>query len=319
MIKLKKKYGGTGLGLVITKQIIEQLGGKISINSKIKVGTNVHITLPYIVSTNAELSRQYTDEKINLDFLKSKNILIADDEEFNRLLLKSILKKHGPEIYEVANGNAAIEIVKKHNIDIVLMDIRMPEINGIEATELIRKFNNEVPIIGATAVASEEKIAKCLHAGMNSVIFKPYTEKELSEKLYDIFNISKKGEVNIITQINTPQTKGQVLNLENIDQHFGENESFKKEMILLFYKSINKSLIDIESFYQLKNHSAISEIAHKILPSCRHFEANDLISTLKYLESFREQEVDDEIFYSKKIVTLQAQIQKINEILEPFL
>lgn len=317
--QIKKKYGGTGLGLAITKQIIEKLGGKITIDSKIKIGTNVHITLPYTISTNTELSKQIAGKKINLEFLKEKNILIADDEEFNRLLLKSILKKYDPKIHEASNGTTAIEIVKKHKIDVVLMDIRMPETNGIEATELIRKFNTEVLIIGATAVASEEKIAKCLHAGMNSVIFKPYTEQELSEKLRDIFNISIKQEPVITTPDHGQQIKTELLNLENIDQHFEGNESFKKEMIFLFHKSINKSLEEIKTFYQIKNYIAISEIAHKIIPSCKHFEANELIAILKYFEACRDQEINDEIFYHEKIEALQEQIQKINGILYPFL
>jgi len=319
--KIFKKYGGTGLGLVITKQIVEQLYGKINLTSKAKVGTNVTITIP--IESSPELQIKSEDDisrKPDIEILKETRILIVDDEEFNRLLLRSILKKYQVTIFEATNGNEAIVAVKTQLLDLIIMDIRMPEKNGIDASLEIRRFEKTLPILASTAIISEEKVAECIQAGINGFVFKPFIEKELLENL---INTLKNHSRNENTKYPAPDQKSEgepgkhkIIRIENIREYSGDDEGFRKEMIQLFYKSINEGWCQIEKYAGENNYSAISEVAHKIIPSCKHFEANDLFEILKFFESLRDQNKIELPEFNKNLAALRLQINLVNNELE---
>ena len=156
------KYAGTGLGLPITKKLVELQDGSIDIQSKDGRGTTITIIIPYNESTAACLYYKQSGKPVIADEmqLKSLKVLIADDDEYNRKLLNVILKKWNAEVREARNGKEVIEEVMNNPFDILLIDIRMPEMNGIEAAKLIRNMKNgrsETPIIALTAVTTEEK------------------------------------------------------------------------------------------------------------------------------------------------------------------
>lgn len=321
--KIYEKYGGTGLGLMITKQIVEQLSGRISISSRAKVGTTVTITIPIEVPIDQQIkSVTGIEDKTETDMLKGKSILIVDDEEYNRLLLRSILKKYGVNIIEAVNGNEAIVLVKNQTPDLVIMDIRMPEKSGIEATEDIRKFETNLPILASTAVISEEKVARCIHAGINGFVFKPFIEKELLERLSNTLKGTQQpgtSGMNLSPHVMEPKkirTDQKIINLENIKEQAGSDESFRKEMIQIFHKSINNGLSKIEEFAAEKKYPEISEVAHKIIPSCRHFEADELYDVLKYFESLREKPEIESTEFEKNLAEMRIQVNAINKELE---
>lgn len=314
--KINQKYGGTGLGLFITKQIIEQLGGEIFVKSKIKVGTEVNVKIPFdIPDKNTHSSFVTPVSETNTESLDGKYILIVDDEEFNRLLIKSILKKHKLTIIEASNGEEAIQQAKLNNIDLIIMDIRMPLKNGIEATSEIRKFNQTVPIIASTAVASEEKIAKCIQAGMNSVVFKPFKEDEF---LQTILNTITVNSDTIINQSNTNTTAHFKINFENINNYFGNDEQFKNEMILTFRNSLSSTLSEIESLMTEKKYSEMSEIAHKILPSCKYFDINELVAIFSFFEKYNSETEINESELQEKLTQLKKIVVLVNEQIDNY-
>lgn len=160
---VSKKYGGTGLGLVITKKLLEQMNGTIELSSIEHKGTSVTIIFPYqtLDSKNTAKKRESFTEK-DLQPLLGKKILIVDDEEYNRLLLKAILSKYHVVITEATNGVEAVSLTKENIYDLILMDINMPLKSGVDACKEIRKLNNihsmHLPILASTAVIlSEEK------------------------------------------------------------------------------------------------------------------------------------------------------------------
>lgn len=322
--KIYEKYGGTGLGLVITKQIVEQLNGKINLTSKAMVGTIVTISFP--IESSTELLIKNEDNILHnpeIEVLKGTRILIVDDEEFNRLLLKSILKKYDITIFEAVNGIEAIRVIKSQKPDLVIMDIRMPEMNGIEATEEIRKFEKSMPVLASTAALSEEKVAQCLHAGMNGFVFKPFIEKELLENLINTLKFPGKTE-NINFQISDQlpdlrSVKQKNINLENITEDQKGDEAFRKEMIQLFYTSINNGLNQIEKYAVEKKYSEISEIAHKIIPSCKHYEANGLYNILKYFDNLKNQTDFGLSEFNVMLAELRNQVDFINHEIEMYL
>lgn len=323
-----KQYGGTGLGLVITKKLLEKMGGCIFLKSEEKKGTNITIKIPYVISlTSKEKTNiQITSENIIHESLINKKILIVDDEEFNRLLLKTILSKFNVIIMEAENGDEAISLIKKNNFDIVLMDIRMPKKNGTDACTEIRKFNTQLVILAATAFINQEKIEECIKVGFNGFVYKPFTEQKLLENIYHFLN-----NKNTSTTPNTPINKTikpelnptenmnvDILNFNELQSLSNGNKKFEKEMITIFYKSINSGLKKIETFSRNNKWNDVSEMAHKIIPPCKHFEANNLCDRLRYFESLKDTTPStDEL--NSKLIQLKQDIENVNKQLQPYL
>jgi signal transduction histidine kinase/PAS domain-containing protein len=174
---ITRQYGGTGLGLAICKQIIELMGGTISVESEEGKGSIFSFTVPIIWS---EKHRQIieNDILINEDNEKfaafsHKRILLVEDVEVNRMIVSAMLEETGCIIDEAENGEEAVNMVKNADYSIILMDMQMPVMDGLTATREIRKFNKKVPIIAMTANAFKEDAESCLSAGMNAHVAKP--------------------------------------------------------------------------------------------------------------------------------------------------
>ena len=180
-IEDKMAYQGAGLGLSISKAYIEMLGGKIWVESEKGKGSTFYFTLPYIFETKKVIVPKL--EKQPSQIVPSSNklkILIAEDEEISQEYINIAVRKWGKEIINVQNGIEAVEACRKNpDIDLVLMDILMPKMNGHEATKQIRKFNKDVIIIAQTAYALSGDKEKAIAAGCNDYIAKPIKNKEL--------------------------------------------------------------------------------------------------------------------------------------------
>lgn len=169
-----------GLGLSIAKSIIKLLGGKLSVDSEPGKGINFHVSLPYERIPNHS-SSSIEEELLSEQYKWSdKVILLVEDEDVNGLFLEAVFHETGAQTLVAKNGRQAIELCKSINkIDLILMDIRMPVMNGLKATQEIRKFNHSIPIIAQTALSLEEDRQNCLLAGCNDLITKPIEVEEL--------------------------------------------------------------------------------------------------------------------------------------------
>ncbi|UYW01652.1 response regulator [Flavobacterium agricola] len=177
-VEINRKYGGTGLGLAIVKSLIELLGGNISLESEMGVGSTFSVTLEQQISDKAEI----VPVKIDYDeaVLHNKHVLIVEDNKINQMITEKMLSKKEMTYETVENGNDAITVAQKNTFDLILMDIHLPGINGTIAAEEIRKFNTTVPIIALTAISLNENREALLAFGMDEVITKPFQ----SEKFY---------------------------------------------------------------------------------------------------------------------------------------
>ena len=175
---ISRKYGGTGLGLPISVKIVSLLGGEIKVESHLGKGSIFYFTLEYKISTAEKLLE--TEVDLIEDFNKTK-VLVVEDNPVNMLMAYTILNKWNCLIVKAINGFEAIEKMKHEKFDIVLMDLQMPKMGGLEATKIIReKLKSSIPIIALTANATIGDNEKCIDAGMNDFISKPFKQVDLN-------------------------------------------------------------------------------------------------------------------------------------------
>ena len=165
-------YQGTGLGLTIVKKLLAHYNSKINVKSVKGEGSEFWFTLKFNVVEKA--ATKIEDSLLNKKLLIKKRILIVEDNRINQAVTKKILEKNQVICSIAENGEQAIEKVKKNDFDLVLMDINMPVLNGLEATKKIRMFNATIPIVALTAVEVEDLRFEIYDSGMNDIIVKPY-------------------------------------------------------------------------------------------------------------------------------------------------
>jgi len=185
-IEDKAVYEGSGLGLAIAKAYTELLGGEISVSSKVNQGSTFTCIMPWVCpESNHQQSNYISKESQNIsELLKHKTILVAEDDTHSTSLLKEILEPVAKKVIYAANGEEAVKVYQKNpSTEIILMDIRMPVMDGIKATLAIREKNQDVIIIAQTAYALSGDSDKALEAGCNDYIAKPISKESLFETL----------------------------------------------------------------------------------------------------------------------------------------
>ncbi len=187
-IQINRKYGGTGLGLSIVKGLIDILKGKIYVKSELEKGTAFYFEIPLEYTNIKEAEEKkvtyFEGNASDLDLSQVK-ILIVEDNKINQMITKKILTKMNLKCDIVDNGEDAVELIKNNNYNIILMDIHMPGISGIEATKIIRSFDKELTIFALTAVTIEDKMHEFEEAGFTDIIPKPFKQEEFEKKLYN--------------------------------------------------------------------------------------------------------------------------------------
>jgi PAS domain S-box-containing protein len=176
-----RNYGGTGLGLAISSRLVEMMGGRIWVTTAPGKGSKFHFTVDFNLSARAR--RQKAGGVPAVSRLEPLRVLVAEDNQVNRLLIVRMLEQEGHKVSVAGSGAEAIELVKRGPVDLVLMDLEMPNVGGLEATRLIRasekRHGGYVPIVAITAHAMPGYRERCLDAGMDGYIAKPIQKEDL--------------------------------------------------------------------------------------------------------------------------------------------
>jgi PAS domain S-box-containing protein len=256
--EMTRKYGGTGLGLTISKKMVELQGGSISCSSKLGEGSEFVVEMPFrkgeIRIQKEEIKR--IQASISPNFLKGKKILLVEDNQLNQLLALKVFRKWNFELDIAENGKIAIEKVKNSNFDLILMDIQMPEMDGNEATKYIRENLGEksnIPIIALTAHATSGEEQKCIDLGMDDYLSKPFDANDLLKKIY-----------NLIKEDTTNYSIKPIVDLTYLKDLSEGDDDFVKEMITLYCENTKDSISIITKAFENEDTNLIKTEIHKM-------------------------------------------------------
>jgi CheY-like chemotaxis protein len=270
---ITRKYGGTGLGLAITRQLIELQGGSISVLSKAGAGTEFRFIIPYHKTKENPVTTAIapsSGERLFGDFHK---ILVVEDNLINQKLTTTILGNSGFETTIAKNGKKAVELLKENEYDLILMDIQMPLMDGYRATQVIRdELHIGTPIIAMTAHALAGEREKCLQAGMNDYLAKPFKEQDLLDKIAHWAS----------RQPNSAAKKGKKKTSPRIDLSFllkqtNNNKAFIGEMIRIFVKQYPKDRDKLYAAIGKKDFKTAYKTTHSLRNTIGFFGLTPLI------------------------------------------
>jgi signal transduction histidine kinase/ActR/RegA family two-component response regulator len=175
-----RRFGGTGLGLNIARNLVEEMGGQIWVNSVEQKGSQFFFTLCLRVSTEQPINKKAVQHR-RTQF--TGNVLVAEDNEINQVVAQQILLSYGLKVDVASDGQQCIDALKHAHYDLVFMDLHMPNIDGFEACSIIRQTNPNIPIVALTAAVLKDEVQKALDAGMNSHLAKPLEHVQLKNVL----------------------------------------------------------------------------------------------------------------------------------------
>ncbi|MEI7843690.1 MAG: ABC transporter substrate binding protein [Gallionellaceae bacterium] len=342
---ITRRFGGTGLGLSISHRLLQLMGGTFHIDSELDVGTTFSFELLLGISSE-ELHQTVTrrDEPSGAgslsdkllergEMLKGKRILVAEDNRINQMVVKEFLKLAGVEVDIANHGGEALVMLKDKTYDAILMDVHMPEMGGLEATEKIRQQAqfSSLPIIALTAGVTQEERDNCKRCGMNDFVTKPVNPEELIGVLcHWIGKEIKLTSQELKAEPIQPSQPNEVLptsarlvekaasgsisltslpgfNLSNVLEMLGGDEAVAYELLSLFREDIGTILFEIEDYVKQNNLPQAGLVAHRIKGTAGNLGASALRVVAGSLEmSFKQNRFDEEAYAEFKRLMLEA-------------
>jgi signal transduction histidine kinase/CheY-like chemotaxis protein/HPt (histidine-containing phosphotransfer) domain-containing protein len=264
-----RKFGGTGLGLNIVKQLVELQNSKIHLKSKEGRGSEFFFVLTYKKSNQIETA----DETLSGYNPGKLNILLCEDNVLNQKLVKNVIYNFGFELDIAENGEIGIDLLSKNKYDLVLMDLQMPVKDGYQTTEYIRnEMNLNIPIIAMTAHSLVGEQQLCFDVGMDAYVPKPFKQPVLLEAIKTVLNKESKSE---------PRRK---VNLSFLEEMACGDTAFRKEMIHLFIERVPNEAAQLEKAFHNNDNESVKNISHNMKSSVDIFMLKDLSNYLTIIE-----------------------------------
>ncbi len=310
---MTRKRGGTGLGLNIAKELVDLMNGEIWVESESGGGSEFFFTASFVKPEKEDAISEDKREE-NLEETASQypeanlKVLIAEDSYVNLEVLKEALSVKNWESIAATDGVEALEVYKSRDFDLILMDVWMPEKDGLEATRDIREIEKEkekrTPIVGLTAIDGEDDERKCLEAGMDDVIAKPFELKEFFDVIYKALGIDSSGD----------SAEKSALNLEQLIKSINYNEDLFKNIVDYFAGKSNETIEKIEEAVKSDSFKEIKSKAHKFKSELGNFGAEKSVSILKRIERLAD---ENNINGMEELIgDLKKAVKKVNEELK---
>ncbi|MGB3798987.1 MAG: response regulator, partial [Lewinella sp.] len=291
-------------GMSITKQIVEMMGGTVSVHSMKGRGTTFYIELR-LTKGNIEKLTGPTEENEHL--LRGVHVLLVEDNMMNRFIATKSLTHFGCTVDEAENGAIALERLRTNQYDVILMDIQMPELDGVETTKIIRERHQlDVPIIAVTANAFKKDIDLYLSIGMNDYVTKPFEEKALFDTLVRYVCPSSAGAL--------PEpdvTPG--YDLTKLRELSRGDEDFVMSMVGIFVDQTPPALEEIREAMAVRDYECVGKTAHRIKPSIESMGIEELQGVAKEIELYARSEAPDYEVLTEKVDHLSRTLVRVIE------
>ena len=290
-VDVARKYGGTGLGLTISKQLVELQNGSIWVTSKYGEGSEFIFELPYRFASENDVTGIRRLNDINFSkLLIGRKVLVAEDNSVNQILIDHVLKSVGVFPTIVNNGKEAIGKLKKgESFDVILMDLQMPILDGYKTTDFIRKeLKIDTPIVAMTATAMKGEFEKCLEVGFTDYMSKPFEFVDLYKKLCNVLNIKIVETVADDSDIIVNNSKSKINEIKPYNLSYFEKILKKKDLVDLLkplFDSLNTEIHLIVDSIENNDWITVAKIAHKLKSSVGYIKANDLLMILQKIET----------------------------------
>ncbi|MGI4741821.1 MAG: ATP-binding protein [Janthinobacterium lividum] len=289
-----RKFGGTGLGLSICRNLVQLMGGEVRVASQKNKGTTTHFTLRLPVGTAQHLPQREhptAEAAVLRQHLRGKQVLLVEDNLFNRQIAKSFLTQAEVQVTEAEHGGRAVELVRHQDFDLILMDVQMPIMDGYAATAVLRQqLGITTPIIALTANAINGEREKCLTAGMSGYLAKPFQEAQLLQVLSDwllpagLAGLAPRPAPSCPEQAG-PGTPGLYCINDLLRAGQGDPE-FVVFMLQTFVESCQEALNELHQGLREANIMLLKGTAHTLKPSLQHLNAWQAIPPIEKLNKW---------------------------------
>ncbi len=277
---IEKRFGGSGLGLAITKKLTDLLQGSINLESEPGKGSTFLVRIPVKTAPDAPLKEKESKEKVKN--LGKYSVLLVDDEPAQLGLLKELIKSTGMSYFTARNGKEAIVKLRSEKIDLVLTDIQMPDMNGIDLLKEI-KTSREIPRVPVIALSGQPNVtpADYLEKGFKGSLLKPYSSEALLKLIGEVLSVEFQKEQNRSLQPSDPTKE---YTLAEIKTFAGDDQKALNAILTAFIESTESNVTALRMAFQKGDFSRVSAVAHKMLPMFRQLGTRRIISQLEILE-----------------------------------
>lgn len=325
---ITRKYGGTGLGLTIANHLTKLKGGTLVLESELGKGSTFILNISFDKGDKSEISTEKSGLSQSCDMPHNEiNVLLAEDQVFNQIVVVNMLEDLGYKIDVVENGVKALEKIKSNHYDVVLLDIQMPEMDGVELTRHIRKKlsppKSEIPIIAITANAFKEDHLKYLEMGMNETISKPFRSNELFNKMIKVLGSSEKNATDarddLVSFFKKPVSgtdqENKIFDLSLIKSIAKDNPGMIVKMLNTFIERAGEEIEDIKKFAQLRDWENLGRVAHKMKPALAYLGMKELEESVNDMHKSVKGLVNEEKL-SRQVELIEKQLLKAFELLK---